>query len=50
MAQRRFRERQRSTVAGLQIEVDEKEAELEHMRTQVRVLDQTNAVGAGGLN
>ena len=48
VAQRRFRERQRSTVASLQIELDEKEHENEHLMMQMRVLEQTNAVSTIG--
>lgn len=44
VAQRRFRERQRSTVASLQIELDEKENENESLMMQMRVLEQTNVV------
>ena len=44
VAQQRFRERQKSTVATLQAELDEKDAATERMMGQMRVLEQTNIV------
>ena len=44
VAQRKFRERQKSTVASLQIELDEKDAVVQRMSAQLRVLEQTNTV------
>ena len=44
VAQRRFRERQKSTVASLQAELEEKDGETERLMAQVRVLEQTNMV------
>ena len=47
VAQRRFRERQKMTVASLQAELEEKDAAAERMLTQIRVLEQTNIVSSG---
>ncbi len=44
IAQRRFRERQKTTVAVLQSELDAKEAEMQKVLSHLRVLDQTNKV------
>lgn len=47
IAQRRFRERQKTTVAMLQTELDGKEVELQRMHTQLRNLEQANQVRRG---
>ena len=44
VAQRKFRERQKSTVASLQIELDERDAVVQRMSAQLRALEQTNIV------
>ncbi len=41
IAQRRFRERQKSTVSMLQTELDQKFVEMQRMRAQIIALEQT---------
>ena len=46
-AQRRFRERQKMTMASLEAELEEKDATAEGLLKQIRILEQNNIVSPG---